>query len=88
VSLRADDSWVYLTITDHGVGIAPEDHPKLFQKFSRIDNPRSIIVGGNGLGLYLAKRIVDAHGGSISVESEVGAGTTFTLQLPRIAAKV
>lgn len=84
ISLRADDDFTYITVTDQGVGIAVEDYSKLFQKFSRIDNPRSILVGGNGLGLYLAKKIVDAHGGGLSVESVLGKGTSFTLQLPRV----
>lgn len=88
IKLSTDETQAYLSVTDHGVGIAPEDMPKLFQKFSRIDNPRSILVGGNGLGLYLVKRIVDAHGGSVTVESELGKGTTFTLTFPLITAKV
>ena len=73
---------VSIEITDQGVGISPSDHSKLFQKFSRIDNPLSIVVGGNGLGLYLVKKLIDAHGGSISVSSELQKGTTFTLRLP------
>lgn len=88
IKLNTDDTTAYLSVTDHGVGIAAEDMPKLFQKFSRIDNPRSILVGGNGLGLYLVKRIIDAHGGGVTVESELGKGTTFTLQFPLIPTKV
>lgn len=88
LKLSTDDTTAYLSVTDHGVGIAAEDMPKLFQKFSRIDNPRSILVGGNGLGLYLVKRIIDAHGGGVTVESELGKGTTFTLHFPLITTKV
>ena len=73
---------VELQITDQGVGIAKADQDKLFQKFSRIPNPRSILVGGTGLGLYWTKRIIQLHGGTIDVSSQPGKGTTFTIQLP------
>jgi len=82
VTLAESEGEVSIAITDQGVGIAPSDHSKLFQKFSRIDNPLSIAVGGNGLGLYLVKKLIDAHGGSIKVISELGQGTTFMLRLP------
>jgi signal transduction histidine kinase len=82
VMLQGDDNHVSISITDQGVGIAEGDYAKLFQKFSRIDNPLSIVVGGNGLGLYLVKKLLDAHGGSIQVTSELQKGTTFTLRLP------
>jgi signal transduction histidine kinase len=65
------------------VGIDQQDWGKLFHKFSRIDNPRSIAVGGNGLGLYLAKRIMKAHGGDIEVDSHLQDGSTFIIRLPR-----
>jgi len=88
IKLRTDHANAYLDVTDRGVGIASEDMPKLFQKFSRIDNPRSILVGGNGLGLYLVRRIIDAHSGDVTVESEPGKGTTFTVQFPLMRVKV
>ena len=69
-------------MTDKGVGIAKQEQPKLFQKFSRIDNELSREAGGSGIGLYLAQKLAEAHGGSIKVVSEVGAGATFTLRLP------
>jgi signal transduction histidine kinase len=71
-----------VAITDHGVGIAKRDLPKLFQKFSRIQNPLSQKEGGSGLGLFLASKLAQAHGGIITVSSRAGQGSTFTLKLP------
>lgn len=73
---------IEIEVQDQGVGIAQEDIPKLFQKFSRIPNSLSVSVGGTGLGLYWAKRIVDLHGGSIAVNGEPDKGSTFTITLP------
>lgn len=83
ISVETTESQAIIHIADEGVGIKPEDQDKLFIKFSRIDNPLSTEVGGSGLGLYWAKKIVDLHGGDISVASEEGKGTTFTIQLPQ-----
>lgn len=71
-----------IAISDEGVGIPPEDMDKLFRKFSRLDNPLSITVGGTGLGLYWAKKIVDLHDGDINVSSVPGEGSTFTVVVP------
>lgn len=76
---------VAISISDEGVGIAQRDLGKLFKKFSRIENSLSVKVGGTGLGLYWSKEIIEIHGGSIDVESEVGKGTTFTILLPAAA---
>ena len=73
---------VRVSIKDQGVGIEPEDFPKLFQKFSRIPNPLSVEIGGTGLGLYWAAKIIHMHGGYIHVASAAGKGTTFTINLP------
>ncbi|MDQ3064903.1 MAG: PAS domain S-box protein [bacterium] len=70
-------------VSDEGVGIAPEDIDKLFHKFSRLDNPLSVQVGGTGLGLYWAKKIIDLHGGSLLVASVLDVGTTFTIKMDR-----
>jgi two-component system phosphate regulon sensor histidine kinase PhoR len=75
---RDDD--VAVSIKDEGIGIAPEDSDRVFEKFSVIDKP-SWVQKGTGLGLYITKGIVDAHGGSLGVESEPGKGTTFTFTL-------
>lgn len=72
-----------VVIADEGVGIASKDLEKLFKKFSRIDNPLSVAVGGNGLGLYWSKEIIELHGGTMEVSSVVGKGTTFTICLPK-----
>lgn len=82
VSIRQSKGWVSISVKDNGVGIAPEDKEKLFQKFSRISNPLSDTVGGSGLGLYLAKKIVELHQGALSVTSDLGKGSTFTIKLP------
>lgn len=74
---------VTVRVTDSGVGIAPEDMSKLFQKFSRIENELSTERGGSGIGLYLVKRIVDLHHGKVNIKSALGEGTTFTVVLPK-----
>jgi signal transduction histidine kinase len=71
-----------ISIKDQGVGINQIDLERLFQKFSRIENPLSNEVGGTGLGLYWAKKIIDLHGGKIKVNSKSGKGTTFIISLP------
>lgn len=83
VTLSVQNPKVAIAIKDEGVGISAENFKHLFRKFSRIDNPLSIQVGGNGLGLYWSKEIVTLHGGEITVESEVGKGSTFTIEVPK-----
>jgi two-component system OmpR family sensor kinase len=80
--LRRAPGGVVFEIGDGGIGIAPEDVPHVFAPFFRAERSRARGGGGVGLGLTLAKRIVDAHGGSIEVESAVGAGTTMRVFLP------
>ncbi|MGA7923321.1 MAG: PAS domain S-box protein [Thermoplasmata archaeon] len=71
-----------LRIQDTGIGISPEDIPRLFRQFEQLEAGASRRYQGSGLGLYLTKKLIDAHGGSIRVESAVGKGTTFTVILP------
>ena len=71
-----------IAIEDEGVGIDKKEIPQIFQKFSRLPNPLSNSVGGTGLGLYWAKKIVDLHGGSIRVRSSINRGTTFIIMVP------
>jgi signal transduction histidine kinase len=78
---QADDS-VEISVTDTGIGIAPEDQPKIFEEFRQVGSDYSHKVEGTGLGLTLAKKFVELHGGRIWVESEVGKGSKFTFTLP------
>ncbi|MBK8136986.1 MAG: hypothetical protein IPK52_14340 [Chloroflexi bacterium] len=78
---RAGES-VCVEVADTGIGIKPDDLPRIFDRFFRADPSRSTETGGAGLGLSLAKAILEAHGGSISVQSELGAGSTFKLLVP------
>ncbi len=76
-----DEQWVYITISDNGVGIPPEELEYIFEKFYRVKNDASHSIKGTGLGLYLVKYFVELHGGTIEATSEVGNGTTFKIKL-------
>ncbi|PET67165.1 hypothetical protein CN514_10760 [Bacillus sp. AFS001701] len=71
-----------IQVTDTGIGIKPEDHARIFDRFYRSDKSRSRQIGSHGLGLAIAKWIVEIHNGTIQVNSEVGKGSTFTIQIP------
>jgi signal transduction histidine kinase len=75
-----DDGRAFLTVRDHGIGIRPIDQARIFERFERAV---SLDYGGLGLGLHITREIVRAHGGVIRVESELGAGAAFTVELPR-----
>ena len=72
-----------LTVADTGAGISEEDQKHVFARFFRADKARTRDAGGSGLGLAICKSIIEAHGGSIDIASKVGAGTTFTVRVPR-----
>ena len=82
IDIEQNNSYTIVSIKDNGVGIRQSDRPKLFKKFSRIDNPLSASVKGTGLGLYWAKTILDLHEGSIEVISKVNEGSTFKVKMP------
>jgi two-component system, OmpR family, phosphate regulon sensor histidine kinase PhoR len=73
-----------ITVEDRGLGIAAEDRKHIFEPFYRGREAVSRQIQGSGLGLHLVRRIVEAHGGSVSVQSEPGQGSTFTIDLPAV----
>ena len=85
VDVGGDDKFVTISIQDSGIGIPDEDIPHLFQKFYRVDNTDTREIGGTGLGLYLCRRLAEAMGGGIRVESVYKQGSTFFLDIPRIS---
>ena len=74
-------------VVDNGIGIAPEDVPRIFERFYRVDRSRSRDAGGTGLGLSIVKHIVQAHGGTIEVVSTLGVGSTFRMRFPAAGAE-
>jgi len=83
VDVTGDEIHIKISIADSGIGIAKEDAAHLFQKFYRIDSSATREIGGTGLGLYLSRRLAEMMGGRIWVDSELGKGSTFNLELPR-----
>src|SRR5215218_1675985 len=83
VEIEEDDSALTVRIRDTGVGIPKDDLNQLFERFYRVDKDRSRATGGSGLGLAISRQIVEMHGGSISVESEVDVGSVFKVTLPK-----
>ena len=86
VDIRIAEDPLALTVevSDTGVGIPEEDLGQLFERFYRVDKDRSRATGGSGLGLAISRQIIEMHGGEISVESEVGKGSTFRVRLPKM----
>ncbi len=85
VAIHVDDApdRVHIAVSDEGPGIPAADQDRIFEKFYRLDPEMSRGVGGSGLGLYISRQLVERMGGSLNVESAVGSGSTFTIELPR-----
>ena len=82
VEVALAEEGVQLIVRDNGPGIPAAQLPRIFERFYRVDKSRSREMGGTGLGLAIAKHAIENHGGTITVESEVGRGTIFTIHLP------
>ncbi|SCE90971.1 two-component system, OmpR family, sensor histidine kinase SenX3 [Micromonospora coriariae] len=82
VTLHGDDEHIEIAVADQGIGIAPTDVDRIFERFYRADQARSRATGGTGLGLAIVKHIASNHGGRVEVSSTLGGGSTFTLRLP------
>lgn len=85
IGITGDDKVVQLRVSDQGMGIPAEDIPHLFQKFYRVDNSATRTIGGTGLGLFICRKIVELYNGKIWVESQIGQGTTFFINVPRLS---
>ncbi len=79
---HSDDDWVDITVSDNGIGIAPAEVERIFERFYRVDYARSRANGGTGLGLSIVKHVAAIHGGEVSVWSQLGQGSTFTIKIP------
>ncbi len=86
IGLTANDQVVQCYIKDTGPGIPPDDVPHLFQKFYRVDNSATRTIGGTGLGLFICRKIIEMYNGRIWVESVLGKGSTFYINLPRLTS--
>lgn len=86
VAARARSGFAEVAVTDSGIGIPREDRSRVFERFYRVDQSRASSTGGTGLGLAIVKHVASNHGGSVSVWSEEGLGSTFTLRIPLAAA--
>lgn len=86
VITRAEKDTAVVRITDTGIGIAPADQARVFERFYRVDAARTTSTGRTGLGLAIVQAIVEAHGGTVDIESVAGSGTTFTVRLPLVSS--
>jgi two-component system, OmpR family, phosphate regulon sensor histidine kinase PhoR len=84
VSVSTHGGWVRVSVNDGGIGIPPDERERIFQKFVRGADAKRAGIRGVGIGLTLVKRIAEAHGGAVQVESQAGAGSTFTIALPAV----
>jgi len=82
LGLQTDGKMIRLHVKDTGIGISPEYHDKIFDRFRQVESSETRRYGGNGLGLAISRSLVELLGGEISIESEKGKGSTFYLKLP------
>lgn len=86
VSLATHDRAATIAVKDNGIGIPTEEQSRIFERFYRVNSDRSRKTGGTGLGLAIAQAIVQRHQGQLSVDSEIGQGSLFTVSLPHMPA--
>jgi two-component system, OmpR family, sensor histidine kinase SenX3 len=84
VGVRVKDGLVAVSVTDQGEGLSPEDQERVFERFYRVDSARSRHTGGTGLGLSIVKHVISNHGGEVTLWSQPGQGSTFTIRLPEM----
>jgi two-component system phosphate regulon sensor histidine kinase PhoR len=84
VSIAADGAGAVLVVRDSGIGIPAKEQSRIFERFYRVDRARSRQTGGTGLGLSIVKHVAENHGGTVTVQSELGQGSTFTVRLPLV----
>jgi signal transduction histidine kinase len=84
ISVSTDGADVIITVSDTGIGIPEHDRERVFERFYRVDRARSRASGGTGLGLSLVKNAVERAGGSVSIDSRIGSGTSVTVRLKRV----
>jgi signal transduction histidine kinase len=87
IGLTGDGKVVQFYVKDTGPGIPADDIPHLFQKFYRVDNSATRTIGGTGLGLFICRKIVELYNGRIWVESELGKGSSFFINFPRLTTE-
>jgi two-component system, OmpR family, sensor histidine kinase SenX3 len=84
IGVRAKEGLVAVSVTDQGEGLSPEDQERVFERFYRVDAARSRHTGGTGLGLSIVKHVISNHGGEVTLWSQPGQGSTFTIRLPEM----
>jgi two-component system sensor histidine kinase SenX3 len=84
IGVRSREGLVSISVTDQGEGLSPEDQERVFERFYRVDSARSRHTGGTGLGLSIVKHVASNHGGEVTLWSQPGQGSTFTLRLPEM----
>jgi signal transduction histidine kinase len=82
IAARAEDGFFEIAVHDTGPGIAPDDQKRIFEEFQQVDSSSTRQKGGTGLGLAISKRLIEMHGGALSVESVPGEGSTFRMTMP------